>query len=64
MLQYFRRAPDTKASDDFLFVGAYPATGKYDECTSVKDFYPEDPNAAQGPDLRKGRAAAISHVRK
>jgi uncharacterized protein YjlB len=26
-----------KASDDFLVVGAYPPTGTYDECTSVKD---------------------------
>ena len=26
-----------KASDDFLVVGAYPATGTYDECTSFED---------------------------
>jgi uncharacterized protein YjlB len=25
------------AEDDFLVVGAYPATGTYDECTAVED---------------------------
>jgi len=25
------------ASDDFLVVGAYPPTGQYDECTTIKD---------------------------
>jgi uncharacterized protein YjlB len=25
------------ADDDFLVVGAYPATGTYDECTAVED---------------------------
>jgi uncharacterized protein YjlB len=26
-----------KAGEDFLVVGAYPPSGTYDECTSVKD---------------------------
>jgi uncharacterized protein YjlB len=26
------------ASKDFLVVGAYPPTGKYDECTDVEDY--------------------------